>query len=114
MSDQSILVTMLSDIQSRLGRMETTQAEIKQDVSDVSARVSVVETHCRDACGPKSPSALPTWLASTPTTTWIKLAAAVLFAAYFLGRDSSRTSQVNAIGKALVRAKIVDSATIAP
>lgn len=108
MNDQSILVTMLTDIQGRLGRIEINQ-------SDVVARVVKIEEHCTTCTpgttsAPKSPAGVVSWLSSAAAVPMIKYALYALGAMYFLGRASKSENQVQNIQKALVTAKIqVDS-----
>lgn len=109
MSDQAILVQMLGDIQTRLGRIESTQTDIQQEVASVSTRVAVVETHCKESCGPKGQGDPGTYL-GLPVTAWLRYAAVALFAAYLVGATSSQTKRIDTVTKALAKAKIqVDS-----
>lgn len=110
MSDQAILVQMLGDIQTRLGRIESTQSDIQQEVASVSTRVAVVETHCKESCGPKGQGATTTTLLGLPPVTWLRYAAVALFAAYMMGTASSQAKRTDSLADALKRAKIkVDS-----
>lgn len=115
MGDQSILVTMLSDIQGRLGRMETSQAEIKDDVSSIALRVAIVEDHCRGVCTavPKSATTSGTYL-GLPPGTWLRYAAAALFAAYMLGTSSSQAKKTDVVLASLKKAKIQIDSVLPP
>ena len=103
MNDQSILVTMLQDIQGRLGRIETSQ-------SDVVARVVKIEEHCT-TCAPKSTAGPAAWWKDSYVIPIAKYALMALVGAYLMGKSSNNEAQVTNITKALSKARIqVDSA----
>lgn len=113
MSDQSILVQMLGDIQNRLGRIESTQGDIQAEVSSVSTRVAVVESHCKDSCISKAPGATGTYLGLS-LGAWARYAAIALVTAYGLGKVQTAEQRTEVIAQAITKAKLVPDSCLAP
>ena len=116
MSDQSILVSMLGDIQQRLGRMETQQADIQSEVSSVATRVAVVEAHCKDSCSPAAPKSTPasqTYLGLN-VGTWLRYVAIALAAAYGLGKVQTAEQRTEVIAQAISKAKLIPDSCLTP
>jgi hypothetical protein len=114
MGDQAILVQMLGDIQTRLGRIESTQGDIQQEVSSVSTRVAVVEEHCRSAsCVPKATGATGSYLGLS-VGAWLRYAAIALVTAYGLGKVQTAEQRTDVLVKAITKAKIIPDSCLVP